>query len=116
MTCWQIEPGKSGKSTKIRISSQKKNPDTDEYEQDFSAYCYFIGEAHKKAQSLKERDRIKILKCEVTNEYNKEKRQEFNFFKVLDFELATPMGTASAKTSTKKPAVDDGEPDDELPY
>ena len=54
MTVWSVEPSKSGNTTRVRLSSSRKNKNTDEWEQDFSGFCTFIGEAHKAAARLKE--------------------------------------------------------------
>ena len=49
MTVWSAEPSKSGSTTRVRLSSSRKNKKTDEYEQDFSGFCTFIGQAHEMA-------------------------------------------------------------------
>ena len=125
MTVWSVEPSKSGNTTRVRLSSSRKNKNTDEWEQDFSGFCTFIGEAHKAAARLKERDRIKILECDVGTTYNKEKKTEYVNYKVFDFEMADggkPAGNAkqckTGKASGKHTAFDEeGEVgDDRLPF
>lgn len=100
MTVWSVEPSKSGNTTRVRLSSSRKNKNTDEWEQDFSGFCTFIGDAHKAAARLKERDRIKILECDVGTTYNKEKKTEYVNYKVFDFEMAD--GGKSTNTKQDK--------------
>ncbi len=113
---WSTEPSKSGSTTRVRLSSSRKNKVTGEYEQDFSGFCTFIGRAHDMAQNLRPKDRIKILECDVGTTYDKEKQKEYVNYKVFDFEMAdgsAPNGDGSQSGSKKKPAfsVDDGEVD-----
>lgn len=115
MTVWSAEPSKSGNTTRVRLSSSRKNKQTDQYEQDFSGFCTFIGEAHKLAKNLQERDRIKILECDVGTTYDKEKKIEYVNYKVFSFEMAdgtSPAAAGAAKQNKRKAAtVDDGEVD-----
>jgi len=119
---WSTEPSKTGKTTRVRLSSSRKNKLTDEWEQDFSGFCTFIGEAHNKAQNLQPKDRIKILECDVSTTYDKEKQKEYVNYKVFDFEMAdgsSPSSGNAKQSGKKKPPyeVDDGEVDDSnLPF
>lgn len=118
---WSSEPSKSGNTTRVRLSSSKKNKQTGEYEQDFSGFCTFIGPAHNMAANLKEKDRIKILECDVSTTYDKEKKVEYINYKVFKFEMAdgsTPAAGTTAHTSKKKAALaEEGEIDeDNLPF
>ena len=124
LSVWSTEPSKSGNTTRVRLSSSRKNKMTGEYEQDFSGFCTFIGKAHEAAKSLKAKDRIRILECDVGTTYNKEQQKEYVNYKVFDFEMAdsNTSGNTAAKSggSKKKTAfsVDDGEVDDQdgLPF
>lgn len=121
---WSAEPSKTGKTTRVRLSSSRKNKATGEYEQDFSGFCTFIGKAHEMAQNLQPKDRIKILECDVGTTYDKENNKEYVNYKVFEFEMANGNSSNSggSKTGTKKKAplsVDDGEvesDDSELPF
>ena len=86
-TCWAVEPGK-GNYTNVRLSISRKNKETDQYEDEFSGFCMFIGEARAKAEHLRERDRIKLGDVDVTRRYDKEKQREYYTFKVFSFEMA----------------------------
>ncbi len=124
MSVWSTEESKSGNTTKVRLSSSRKNKTTNEYEQDFSGFCTFIGKAHNMAKNLRPRDRIKLLECDVGTNYDKVKQKEYVNYKVFDFEMvggASGGGSADGKTSAsaKKTAfeVDSGEHDpDDLPF
>lgn len=118
---WQVKKG-NGNYTDVRLSTSKKNKQTDQYETDFSGFVRFIGTAHQNAGNLKEKDRIKIGDCEVTNSYDKEKNVIYTNFAVFSFEDANGNG-GSASAAQKAPAkkkddfmsVPDGI-DEELPF
>lgn len=120
MTVWSAEPSKSGSTTRVRLSSSRKNKKTDEYEQDFSGFCTFIGPAHEMAAKLKEKDRIKILECDVGTTYDKEKKVEYVNYKVFGFEMAdgsAPTATNAAPAKKKAALAEEGEVDeDDLPF
>ena len=121
MTVWSTEPSTSSNTTKVRLSSSRKNKKTGEYEQDFSGFCTFIGKAHDMAAELKAKDRIMIVECDVSTSYNKEKKVEYVNYKVFDFTMAdgsTP--TTVTETPAKKktaPLAEEGEvEEDDLPF
>lgn len=117
---WSVEQGK-GNFTNVRLSISRKNKDTDQYEDEFSGFCMFIGEARAKAERLKERDRIKLGDVDVTRRYDKERQKEYYTFKVFSFEMADAPGSggqaAPQQRVTSNPVdynpVDAGE---ELPF
>lgn len=119
---WEVKPGR-GNTTTVRLTTSRKNKQTNEYEQDFSGFCTFIGNAMAKASSLKPKDRIKLIETDVTTYYDKQKETEYVTYKVFDFEPADGTSATTAKTAekktTKKSAVtdDEGESDeDNLPF
>lgn len=110
---WSVEPSKTGKTTRVRLSSSRKNKATNEWEQDFSGFCTFIGKAHDMAQNLKPKDRIKVLECDVGTTYDKDSQKEYVNYKVFDFEMAdgsAPVG-ASKQSGKKKPPIADDDGD-----
>lgn len=115
---WSTEPSKTGKTTKVRMSSGRVNKETNQFEQDFSGFCTFIGKANEMARGLRPKDRIKLLACDVCTKYEQAKQKEYVNYKVFDFEMADNNGSGNygnsgAEVSKKKTAfeVDDGEPD-----
>ena len=125
---WSVEEGR-GNTMKVRISTSRKKKDSDEYEQDFSGFCTFIGTAKAKAEKLKPKDRIKLGDVDVTTWYNKEKGVEYVTYKVFDFETSNGSGSADApakstkstksakKSSGLEDAVEDGDvEEDNLPF
>jgi single-strand DNA-binding protein len=119
-TVWEVKQG-NGNYTDVRLSTSRKNKQTGQYETDFSGFVRFIGTAHQNAGSLKERDRIKIGDCEVTNTYNKEKQVTYTNFAVFSFELANSNGTSQAANNTAKSSdgfiqVPDDVDDSGLPF
>ena len=84
---WSVEQGR-GRFQKVRLSVSRKNKDTGEYDQEFSGFCMFIGNANAKAERLKEGDRIRLGDVDVSNKYDREAKREYVDFKVFDFEFA----------------------------
>ncbi len=117
-TVWSVE-SKTGTMTRGRISINRKNKQTGEFEQDFSGFVDFIGTAAAHAAAaLKERDRIKLGDVDVTNKYDKEKNVTYTNFKIFSFETINGNGNgSSAHNNAPQPDVDDGELDDsKLPF
>ena len=115
-TCWEIEPGK-GKFTKVRMSINRKNKDTGEYEQEFQGYCTFIGHAHAKAQRLKRQDRIRLGDVDVTNTYDKEAKREYITYKVFTFDMADEASSAPRQEAPQESQASEGDTDEEtLPF
>ena len=60
-TVWEVNP-RSETMTSVRISINRKNKQTDQYEQDFGGFAAFLGTAcAQKAAKLKQKDRISYL-------------------------------------------------------
>lgn len=122
---WSVEEGR-GNTMKVRLSTSRKNKETNEYEQDFSGFCTFIGTAKAKAEKLKPKDRIKLGDVDVTTWYNKEKGVEYVTYKVFDFETSDGSSNSDASTKNAKSAkkssgledaVEDGDvEEDNLPF
>lgn len=117
-TVWSVEPGR-GNFSNVRLTISRKNRETDQYEDEFSGYCMFIGEARVKAEHLKERDRIKLGDVDVTRRYDKEKNKEYYTFKVFSFDAADAAGN-SRQAAQARPDPADGyaaaDPGDGLPF
>lgn len=109
---WSVERG--DKSTKVRLSTSRKNKDTDEYEQDFSGFVTLAGTAHKQAANLKEGDRIQIGNCTVTSRYDKEKNKEYINFTMFSYEAGD--GQAAPAKSDSKAVAAPSPSDDDLPF
>lgn len=121
---WSVEEGK-GNTMKVRLSTSRKNKETNEYEQDFSGFCTFIGNAKAKAEKLKPKDRIKLGDVDVTTWYSKEKCVEYTTYKVFDFETSNDTDNTSKATNSAKgkkssgleDVVEEGDVDeDNLPF
>lgn len=94
-TIWEVKEGK-GNYSDVRISISKKNKQTNEYETDFNGFVRFIGDASKKVKSYKEKDRVKLGDCEVTNHYDKEKKITYTNFAVFSFEDPESNGASGS--------------------
>lgn len=115
-TIWEVKAGK-GNYSDVRLSISKKNKQTEQYETDFSGFVRFIGTAHQNAGSLKEKDRIKIGDCEVTNSYDKEKKVTYTNFAVFSFEDVNGNNNSTSEKTKDDSFVNipDGI-DEELPF
>lgn len=120
-TVWSVEPGK-GKFTKVRISVSKKNAQTGEFEQDFSGFCMFVGNAHAKAAKLKEKDRIRLGDIDVTSTYDRQGKKEYINFKVFSFDFADEVSGSGGRkpssiTRASEPDPEEGDvSDNRLPF
>ena len=84
---WQIKKIEE-KYSEIRISTSSKDKKTDKYVQDFGAFVRCVGKAHQDIQHYNEEDRFKIVRCGVTNEYNKEKQTTYTNYVIFEIEPA----------------------------
>lgn len=114
---WSVE-SMSDTSTKLRISTSRKNKESGEYEQDFSGFVTCVGTAAaKKAACLKEGDRIKLGDVDVTTRYDKEKKTTYTNFKVFSFDVEGSAPAPAEPHNDPQPTVDSGEADDNrLPF
>lgn len=86
---WEIKEIKE-KYTDIRISTSVKNKTTEKYEQDWGAFVRLVGQAHQQMQYLSEGDKFKILRCGVTNSYDKEKKVTYTNYVIFEIEAVDP--------------------------
>lgn len=121
-TIWEVTPEREF-STKLRISTSKKNKNTGEYEQDFSGYVSASGKgAAQKAAKLNVRDRIRLGDVDVTTTYNKESGKTYTNFKIFSFDTQDEIEDAAkheqkAKAPDAKPAAPAPAPDpDDVPW
>jgi len=103
----------------VRLNTSRKNRDTNEYEQDFSGFVSFVGNANAKAQQLKERDRIRLGDVDVTTRYDKERNREYVNYTCFSFEMADNQnnnrGNVASNEVDSNPV--EGDPDDDtLPF
>lgn len=84
-TVWEVRPGKSKRSTLVRVSTSRKERGSDEWETDFTGWIKFLGNAGEKALSLKQKDRIITKRVEVQTRYDKEAGKEWIDYIVWDF-------------------------------
>lgn len=106
-TCWNTEV-KSDTLTQVRISTSRKDKQSDEYIQDFSGFVAFVGTATaKKAAALKEKDRIKLGDVEVTTKYDKDKDKTYTNFKCYNFTTQSTEGESNGSVDEPQPNIDD---------
>ena len=121
---WSVEPGESGKYTKVRVSISRKNQETGAYDQEFSGFITMVGEANVAARKdLHPNDRIKIGGTDVTTRYDKERAKEyinylvFTYEKVVDRPPAQqPAESNPTEGGTDMPAAPAAAVDTDLPF
>lgn len=86
---WEIKEIKD-KYSDIRISTSYKDKATEKYEQDFGAFVRLVGQAHRQMEYLSTGDRFKILRCGVTNSYDKEKKVTYTNYVIFEIEAEDP--------------------------
>lgn len=94
-TVWEVNPTKSDKVTRVRMSTSRKSRDGEGYEDDFSSYTSFIGACAKDALSLKKLDRIKLGDVDVRGGYDKEKGYAVFDLNVFSFEKVERNGSSN---------------------
>ena len=110
-TIWEVKP--SEKYTDVRLSTSRKRKDTGAYETDFSGFVRFIGSAHQKAASLKEKDRIRLGEISVTRTYDKVRDTNYTNFQCFSFEF--PESQPSSSPKEYNVSIPEGV-DEELPF
>ena len=116
-TVWGVEKV-TDNSTKIQISTSRKNKQTGEYETDFSGFVMCVGaSAASAAAALTKGDRIKLGDVDVTTTYNKEKKVTYTNFTMFSFDVESKKNENVSEKTEPQPSVDSGEVDDErLPF
>lgn len=87
---WEIKR-MADKYADMRISTSSKNEKGD-YEQDFGGFVRLVGKARKDAEYLHEEDSFKIVRCGVTNKWDKEKKVTYTNFTIFEIELQANEG------------------------
>ena len=93
---WEIKEIKD-KYSEIRISTSVKDKATEKYEQDFGAFVRLVGQAHQQMQYLNNGDRFKILRCGVTNKYDKESKKTYTNYVIFEIEAEDPAEPVAEK-------------------
>jgi hypothetical protein len=125
-TVWKINSHE--RYLDVQLSTSRKNHETNQYETDFSGYVRFVGKAFEMGKNLRERDKVKLLSCGVSNHYDKDKNVTYNNFVVFDYDEAGAVGnnrstgTQNNGSNTQRPdsntfvKIPDGIASEELPF
>lgn len=113
---WSVDD--KGNYSTARISTSRKQKDSNTYETDFSdGFVRLVGEAHKLATSLTIPEKgigIQITSCETTKNYSKKTQKEYVNFTVFGFKLLDGKGDTTKKpTKSKAKSAEDVAEDDE---
>jgi len=113
---WEVTPVGENR-TKVRISTSRKNKQTDQYEQDFSGFVMFVGTATaSKAARLQKRDRIVLGDIEVTTRYDQERGKEYVNYTCFDFEPAEHREFSQPANEPGNNEPEQQREDDGLPF
>lgn len=86
---WEIK-NISDNYSDVRISTSKKDKDSGEYSQDFGDTVRLVGQAHEQMKYMSEGDKFKILRCGVTNKWDKEKKRMYVNYVIFEVEFEDP--------------------------
>ena len=92
---WEVKPEEGKNYTEARISTSVKDKQTGNYRQDFGAYVRMVGDAHTKVSNMNEGDRFKIIKCGVSNNFDKDKQRTYVNYVIFDIEPANSSEAVS---------------------
>lgn len=99
---WEIYDRKAKMTiAKLSTNSQKDG----KFFTDFSSRVKLIGKAH--LANVQAGDKIKILKCGVSNSYNKETATAYTDFVVFDLEILSSAQTGTTDVPQAQPLLDD---------
>lgn len=116
VTVWETE--NKGNWTQVRFSTSRKDKKTGEWKNSYWSFVRFIGEAHKKAAELQQRDKIIIHGGISREEYknNDGKRAWPKSPRIVVFNFDWPeLDNNGVENNDNPPVVDDDE-NDELPF
>lgn len=117
---WKLED--KGNYHVAQMSTSKKNNETGEYEKDWNdSFVRLVGTAHNQAKTLDTSKNVRIGRCGVSNNYNKEKNTTYTNYIIFNFEDGD---SGSGNNNTQKPQkskddfmdVSASIDDDELPF
>lgn len=98
-TVWEVQP-QNDRWAKARITISRKDPETQEYETEFSSWVDVFGTAATdKMTRLKAGTRIQLKSIDLTTFYDAEKKIFYWNPKIFDFELASEVADGSAPKS-----------------
>ena len=112
LTVWGVV--NRGGYLEVECSSSRKNPQTGNYETDFSSkFVKFVGKAAK--MEVRERDKIKLINCAVQNVYEKNGQRVYTKnpqYTVFEFEYADASGNPTNNSNAYMPSsyTDGGNP------
>lgn len=85
---WDVYPV-SDTMTKLKLSVNRKNKQTNEYEKEWDGFAVVVGTAAaRQAAKLSRGDSIKLGDVDVTRRYSKEEEKEYINWKIFSFTLA----------------------------
>lgn len=102
-TVWGVETNDRGTQVQISISDKDRNG---EYQTSWRGYVTMAGgkcTAQNMAKNLKKGDRIKLVSIDQRNRYDAEKKREYYYNTVFEFENVQ-SGNGGSGNSSSKPA------------
>lgn len=113
---WEIKPKEN--YTEVKISTSRKEPNSDDYIQDFGGFVRFIGKANDKIKKCNGTENIKLISVETTNRYDRAKATMYTNYACFDFEVYTPLNQPKKENSNTQGQTDNNTPplsDDDPP-
>lgn len=95
---WEIKESSSGKSMNLKISISSKDKTTGNYKTTFSSWITAAGAAYEKAKTIEKGMKIQLAECNVTNEWDREKKEGHTYFTIFDLNIADNTRSTSARS------------------
>lgn len=113
---WKVEQGKGNYSV-AQMSTSKKNKETGKYDTDWqNSFVRLVGTANTQAKAFKDGESVKIGKCEVTANYDKEKKVTYTNYVIFNFDDANTSNGGNSKPATASTPKSTDLDSDELPF
>lgn len=84
---FEIKESENRKNTYRANISTYEGKGQDDKNKYSSWNAYFVGDAYKKAKSLKDKDKIILTMAKIENSYNKEKEKLYINVTIFDFDI-----------------------------
>lgn len=114
-TVWKVTPAENGKYIDLQVTTSEKDQEGEWHNSNWFPRC--IGKAVNTLKNLKERDRIVITKCKLTNERYQDKEGNWkNNFRFIILEATIDGASNNAPATAPKAAPVQQNEDEDCPW
>lgn len=112
---WEVRDGK-GNYKEANISVSRKNKQSGNYDKVFGAWVRLVGTAKDQVGKIDLSKNVKIAECEITNNYDKDKKTMYWNPVIYAFDLEGSTTTSAAKQNDDFVKVPDNLDSEALPF